>query len=142
MKVLVDTTVWSAAFRRSKVAPTAEAKELHCLVSDFEATLIGAIRQELLSGIKDEKQYSLLRDLMRAFPDKPIEREDYERAAEFLNTCRSKGIQGTNTDFLICAVAARGGHPIFTMDEDFLRYAKHLPIRLHRIGKSSMKVVR
>ena len=28
-------------------------------------------------------------------------------AAKFFNVCRSKGIQGSNTDFLICAVAVR-----------------------------------
>ena len=142
MKVLVDTTVWSSAFRRRISEPTAEAHELRRLVSNFEAGIIGPVRQELLSGIKDETQFSWLRDLMRAFPDEPIESEDYEHAAAFLNTCRSKGIQGSNTDFLLCAVAARVGHPIFTMDEDFGRYAKHLPISLHRIGKATMKVVR
>lgn len=39
-----------------------------------------------------------------------------ERAAEFYNHCRNKGVQGSNTDFLICAVAARFKTPIFTTD--------------------------
>ena len=137
MKILVDTTVWSSAFRRKNAEVAADAHELHRLVSNFEAAIIGPIRQELLSGIRDEKQYSWLRDLMRAFPDVPIESEDYEKAAVFLNTCRLKGVQGSNTDFLLCAVAARSGYLIFTMDEDFGRYAKYLPISLHQTGKAS-----
>ncbi len=137
MKILVDTTVWSWAFRRKNVDVDAEALELRRLIANFEAAIIGPVRQELLSGIKDARQYSWLRDLMRAFPDTAIESEDYERAAQFLNTCRSKGIQGSNTDFLICAVATRNGHPIFTMDKDFANYAKLLPISLHLVDNAS-----
>jgi hypothetical protein len=40
-----------------------------------------------------------------AFPDVPLLMEDYVTAANFFNLCRSKGIQGSSTDFLICAVA-------------------------------------
>ena len=57
--------------------------------------------------------------------------EDYEQAAEFFNTCRSKGLQGSNTDFLICAAAVRNNFPIYTTDHGFERYAQHLPIRLY-----------
>ena len=109
------------------------------LISRFEATLIGPIRQELLSGIKIESQYLQLRDLMRAFPDVPVEPADHERAASYLNTCRTKGIQGSNTDFLLCAVAARNGYSIFTMDHDFGRYGKYLPVRLHRVDGAQAK---
>jgi len=60
-----------------------------------------------------------------------LSREDYERAAEFYNTCRKSGIQGSQIDFLICAVAAGREIPIFTTDNDFLLYAKYLSISLH-----------
>ncbi len=43
----------------------------------------------------------------------------------------SKGVQGSNTDFLLCALSVRYDLAIFTIDEDFKNYAKHLPIRLH-----------
>ena len=66
----------------------------------------------------------------RAFPDVPITTDDYEQAASFYNLCRARGIQGSNTDFLICAIAARNDFAIFTMDEDFTRFAKVLPIAL------------
>ena len=142
MKTLVDTTVWSCAFRRNNREPAPEALELQRLITKFQAGIIGPVRQELLSGIKSESQFSWVRDLMRAFPDMPIETEDYERAATFLNTCRAKGIQGSNTDFLICAVAARVGYSIFTLDEDFNRFAKYLPVRLHRISNAHVKTIR
>jgi hypothetical protein len=43
----------------------------------------------------------------------------------------SKGIQSSNTDFLICAAAVRRGCAIFTTDGDFEQFATVLPMRLH-----------
>jgi hypothetical protein len=43
---------------------------------------------------------------MAEIPDFPILTEHYVTAARFFNLCRSKGIQGSNTDFLICVAAA------------------------------------
>ncbi len=62
-----------------------------------------------------------------------METTDYERAAEFLNLCSSQGIQGSNTDFLLCAVADRCGMAILTADESFPLYARYLPIVLHAL---------
>lgn len=35
---------------------------------------------------------------------------------------KAKGVQGSNTDFLICAVANRLKFPIFTTDNDFKKF--------------------
>ena len=51
-------------------------------------------------------------------------------AGEFSNRCREQGLQGSTTDFLICAVAATEPLQILTTDTDFLRYAQHLPLHL------------
>lgn len=132
MKVLVDTSVWSLALRRR--APGHESvDELRRLIAHGRAAMIGPIRQEILSGLRDGAAFSRLRDHLRAFPDEPVEAVDYERAAEHFNTCRTAGVQGSNTDFLLCAVAERHAMPILTTDVDFTRYASLLPIRLHRI---------
>lgn len=93
--------------------------------------MIGPIRQELLSGLREEAQYHRLKERLRAFPDEPLTVQDYELAARFGNQCRAAGIAGSAADFLICAVAAARNWPIFTTDKDFQQYAKALPIRLH-----------
>ena len=67
-----------------------------------------------------------------SFADLPILSEDYVEAARYFNLCRSKGIQGSNTDFLICAVSVRNDLPIYTTDKDFELFAKHIPIDLHK----------
>jgi predicted nucleic acid-binding protein len=132
MKVLVDTSVWSLALRRkSRPENESTSSELASLAEDGRVAMIGPIRQELLSGIKERAQFDRLREHLRAFADVEITSDDYEEAASFCNRCREKGIQGSNTDFLICAIAARNGFSIFTTDEDFTRFAKVLPIVLH-----------
>jgi len=130
MKVLVDASVWSLAFRRRAPAHPA-VDELRRLISHGRAAIVGPIRQEVLSGIRETAAFERLRDHLRAFLDEPLTEADYERAAECFNTCRARGLQGSNTDFLLCAIAERHGLPIFTTDDDFARYARVLPIVIH-----------
>ncbi|MBU4176641.1 MAG: type II toxin-antitoxin system VapC family toxin [Desulfurivibrionaceae bacterium] len=133
MKILVDTCVWSLALRRNETDKHALVEELTELVAELRVQLIGPIRQELLSGVKTKKQFSSLKKYLAAFPDLPLDSADFELAAEFFNLARSKGIQGSNTYYLICAVAHRHRLPIFTTDQDFERYASVLPIRLYQM---------
>ncbi len=132
MNVLVDTCIWSLALRRhspgTQVAYLEEFKEL---ISEARVRIIGPVRQEILSGIKSERQFEQLKHHLAAFPDVPITTEDFEQASHFFNLARSKGIQGSNTDFLICAVATRRNLSIFTVDQDFEQFQRVLPIRLH-----------
>lgn len=130
MKVLVDTSVWSLALRRRAPAHAA-VDVLRRLVADGRAAMVGPVRQELLSGIRDRVDFLRLRDHLRAFPDESIVTADYERAAECFSVCRAKGVQGSNTDFLLCAVAERHRLPILTTDEDFTQFARVLPVALH-----------
>ncbi len=135
MKVLVDTSVWSLALRRKRAAANDRIRAaLTALVEDGRVAIIGAIRQELLSGVREQAQFERLRDHLRAFPDTAVTTDDHEEAAVYFNRCRENGIQGSNTDFLICAAAVRNGFSIFTTDEDFPLFAKVLPIALHDIG--------
>lgn len=132
MKVLVDTSVWSLALRRGSDSEPGPVRELRSLIADNRVQMIGPIRQEILSGIREEGQFKELEVRLSAFPDLPLAPEDHVSAARFFNLCRRKGVQGSNTDFLICAVAVRHRFAIFTTDKDFALYAKHLPIVLHR----------
>jgi len=132
MKVLVDTPIWSLALRRkSHPANESTKSELASLIQDRRVAIIGPIRQELLSGIKERAQFDRLREYLHAFPDIEIAVDDYEDAASFYNLCQARGLQGSNTDFLICAIAVRNGFSIFSTDEDFTHFADVLPITLH-----------
>ena len=132
MKVLVDTSVWSLALRRREPENNQYVRELEELIKEVRVQLIGPVRQELLNGIKNKKQFNSLKKHLRAFEDLKIETEDYELASEFFNKARQQGIQGSNTDFLICAIAVRNKMSIFTTDKDFLNFQSILPVKLHK----------
>lgn len=130
--VLVDTCVWSIALRGAATADAQVVTELTQLIDDNQVKIIGAIRQELLSGYSDKQSYEKLRAKLQYFPNEPTLDVDYEAAAEYSNFCRAKGIQGSHTDYLICAVAIRAKLKIFTTDKDFDNYSKHLPLVFYR----------
>lgn len=135
MQVLVDTSVWSLALRRHKnqlsASESARVTSLRELIQDNRVRLIGPIRQQLLSGIREIEQFDKLREQLRAFPDEPLTTHDFEAAAHWSNQCRRRGVTGSAIDFLICAIATARGWEIFTIDADFRGYAKVIPIQLH-----------
>jgi predicted nucleic acid-binding protein len=138
MMVLVDTPVWSLALRRSAkdLNPPEQTRTaaLRELIRAGRAQLVGPVRQELLSGIRQEKTFRELRDYLRAFDEPVLEAADYEDAAHIANRCRSRGIAGSAIDFLLSAIAARRNWEIFTADRDFARYAKAFPLRLYELA--------
>lgn len=63
MKVLIDTPVWSLALRKKVINDNEQwvAKELAKLIENFEVAILGAIRQEVLSGISDDAKFQKLK---------------------------------------------------------------------------------
>ena len=131
MKVLVDSCIWSLALRRKHIEQSIYIDEFKELITEVRVQIIGAVRQEILSGIKLNKHFEILRSSLSAFDDLALSKADYETAANYFNLLRSKGIQGSNTDFLICAVSVNHELPIFTLDKDFTMFQKYIPIQLH-----------
>lgn len=130
MNVIVDTSVWSLALRRPDGPVSPRVGQLTELIQRGQVVMVGPVRQELLSGIRQGAQFARLRDRLRAFPDVLTEIADVEEAARMSNTCRAAGVQGSAVDFLICAVAARRRLAILTDDRDFDRYAMHVSVAL------------
>jgi predicted nucleic acid-binding protein len=125
MKVVVDTSVWSLALRRSDYNKNNPyVRELRELILEGRVQMLGPIRQELLSGIKYKEQFKKLRKILSSFPDFEVQSKDYEKAAELFNQCRKNGIQGSNTDFLICVIVINNNLGILTTDEDFSNFKK------------------
>jgi predicted nucleic acid-binding protein len=138
VNVLVDTSMWSLAFRRKAKGlnkwERLLAGELGELIRDGRTRILGPIRQELLSGIRTDTQFERLRTTLAVFPDEPVSTADYEAAAKTANDCISKGIAVSVVDMLICAVAIERGMSNFTTDPDFPRYSRILPLQLHTIS--------
>jgi hypothetical protein len=92
--------------------------------------MIGMIRMEILCGIRSEAMFQTMCEKLEAFSERSLDSEVFVTAARFLNLCRSKGIQGSNNDFIICACSTLWKMPILSKDKDFVGYRKILPIEL------------
>ena len=129
MNVLVDTCVWSKVLRTD--APDLELSALlKDLIVDNRTVLIGPIYQEILSGVRNKHDFKVLAEMLSSFDQLMLTMEIYKKAAENYNTCKSKGINGSHVDFLICAVAQHYNCGLFTIDSDFNLFAKHLSFTL------------
>jgi predicted nucleic acid-binding protein len=114
-----------------KITPNLNlTKQLKDFVNDGRVVMIGPIRQELLSGISNPSQFNKLKHTLSFFEDIILKTDHFVKAAEFSNLCRKNGIQGSTTDFLICAVSNLEKLSIFTVDNDFINYNKYLKIKL------------
>lgn len=132
--ILLDTSVLSMAFRRRH--PGNEERRVQVAVEAFMAGdaaigLPGIVLQEVLSGIRSEKQFVELRDhLVSAFAIVHPTTSDHVEAARLKNKCLAKGLNVSGIDCLIAAVAVAGDHELFAVDGDFVSIAKHAPLRL------------
>ena len=81
MNVLVDTSVWLLALRRSSRdlsgSEAAIVGELAELINEGCAKIIGLVRQEVLSGIKNPAPFTRLKDVIRSFPDERVDTSHY-----------------------------------------------------------------
>jgi predicted nucleic acid-binding protein len=139
---LVDSPAWSLALRRRQQAPRTDREraivdEINTLIQRQSAILIGAVRQELLSGLREPAQYDRLVIELRKQRDEACVVVDYEVAADFSNQCRRRGVQASLTDALVAAVAFRLEEDILSTDPDFEHLADILPIRLHALSRKT-----
>ena len=116
MRVLVDTPIWSYAFRSKKPEFTELVNKQIELIKNNNVLIIGVIKQEILSGYSDPNKFNKLETKMTAFENTQIVDDDYIQAAKFSTKCYTNGVHGLPTDFLFCAVAHRVGATIFTTD--------------------------
>src|SRR5260370_6658382 len=105
MMVIVEPTVWSLATRRRAVALSEQecrlTQGLDELVREGRVQLLGTVRQEVLSGIREDTQFQRVRKHLRFFEDVMLAAEDYEEAARMSNRCKRSGIASTAADMSI-----------------------------------------
>ena len=126
MKTIVDTCVWSLSLRRENQTRLASS-ELQMIAPLQEAIrygrvlMIGPIRQEILSGIRDKARFAKLQRLLDPFRDEEIAAEDFVEAARLFDLCKDRGVECGPVDILICAVAVRLQCDILTYDRGLKR---------------------
>ena len=95
--------------------------QLREAIKDGLAIIIGPVRQEILSGIRDRAHFTKTVGLLDPFLDEEVTSIDYVEAARFYNLCQNHGVQCGPVDILICAIAARNQYGILTSDQGLLR---------------------
>src|SRR5690348_9614100 len=122
MPVLIDTTVWSLALRRRRAALSTRERRIVAawreFVADGRAGLLGVVRQELLTGVRDAQAFDRLCEYTRYFDNLEPETADYEQAARCGNACVARGVAFSAIDMLICGVALQNRYEIMTLDAD------------------------
>lgn len=129
-RFIADTSVWSLFLSRSNPSNSDLKARLRAGILSDEVQMLGVIRQECLSGIKEREQYNRVREYLNGFPDLLATSDDHLMASEFHNSCRRNGLRGGCVEFLICAQSVSSGLPILTIDQNFQEYQKYLPISL------------
>ena len=133
MSLLVDTSVWSLAFRRDAQASTPEVSTLrHALEGADQVFTTGLVLQELLQGFAGPKVRNQLIERFAALGFLQPDREDHIEGAEIRNTCRRHGVQIGTIDAVLIQLALRHDLVLLSSDKDFQSAAKHINFRLWR----------
>ena len=133
MKVLVDTSVWSWAWRRDepKVHPAVAFLD-ECLDQEETVFTTGLILQELLQGFHGPRARNEILEGFAAIPLIIPQREDHIAAAEVRNNCRRHGVQVDTIDALLAQLCIRHELLMLTTDNDFAHLSRHAPLRIWR----------
>jgi len=129
--VLVDTSVWSLALRRSTAASEPEVQYLkEALTGSDVVVTTGLVLQELLQGFSGPKAKLQIIERFASLPLLQPGRDDHIAAAEIRNTCRRAGVQIGTIDALLVQLCVRHELILLTTDNDFTLAAKHCSLRV------------
>lgn len=130
MSLLVDTSVWSLAFRRYVDASAHAVEVLRTALEGADQVFTtGFILQELLQGFSGPKARSQLIERFAALAFLQPDRSDHIEAAEVRNTCRRKGVQIGTIDAVLIQLCLRHDLVLLSTDNDFRSASKHVKFR-------------
>ncbi len=135
MTLLVDTSVWSLAFRRDLKSTAPPVVALRAALGGSESIVTtGLILQELLQGFTGPRARNQIVERFTALPMLVPERRDYIEAAELRNLCRRAGVQLGTSDALLAQLCLRHELTLLSTDGDFTMAARHCPLRVWKPG--------
>ena len=131
MSLLVDTSVWSLAFRRDAALHEPEVDALlEALAGADMVFTTGLIVQELLQGFAGPKARKSIVERFEALTFTQPDWDDHIAAAELRNNCRRAGVQVGTVDAVLAQLCIRHGLMLLTTDQDFTHAAKHCKLKI------------
>jgi len=133
MTLLVDTSVWSLAFRRETPADVPEVAALARALAGVDLVVTtGVVLVELLTGMLPPRVERTLSEQLAPMNLIEPTRDDYLAAAALINECRRQGVQLKTVDAVIAQLAIANDLTLLTTDQDFTHAAEHIPLRVWR----------
>lgn len=134
-RFLVDTSVWSLAYRRDTPPDVSQVAALRsALVGGEYVAITGMVLLELLRGfLPPRAQDRIMNDLAALELIEPT-RDDYVEAARLANTCRRAGVQLGSVDALLAQLAISRDLEMLTTDRDFENAARVVPLQVWRLA--------
>lgn len=131
MTLLVDTSVWSLAFRRDGSTHEPEVLVLsEALAGAAAVYTTGLVLQELHQGFSGPRSAQAIIQRFQALPFISPDRQDHIAAAELRNVCRRAGVQIGTIDALLSQLCGRYDLTLLSTDQDFVHAARHVPFKL------------
>lgn len=131
MTLLVDTSVWSLAFRRDGESRGPQVDALRSALGGGEPIVTtGLILQELLQGFLGPRAGADIITRFAALPLTVPDRSDHIDAAELRTLCRRSGVQVGTIDALLARLCIRHELVLLTTDNDFVQAAAHCPLKV------------
>lgn len=131
MKVFVDTSVWSLAFRRDADSSAAEVLALRQALEGSDTVLTtGMVLQELLQGFSGPRARTAIIERFSALPLLTPDRQDHINAADLRNQCRRSGVQIGTIDALLAQLCIHHKLTLLTTDQDFSHASAHCSLRV------------
>ncbi len=122
--ILIDTSAWIEFFNNPKSDVSNKVKEL--IVNNAEVYLCPIIWQEILQGIKLDKDYKQIKYILSFFP--MLKNDSLiiaEKAVEIYRKTRNKGITiRKSNDCSIAAYAILNDLTLLQFDRDFVQMQK------------------
>lgn len=124
MRLFVDTSVWSLAFRRDAPPDVPEIEVLRRALHDGDLVFTtGLVLQELLQGFHGPRAKQRILADFAALPLLTPSRADHVEAASLRNACRRRGFQIGTIDALLAQLCLHHDLVLLTRDADFSRMA-------------------
>jgi len=131
MAFLVETSVWSLAYRRDAEQDAPEVAALRSALRSRDAVLTtGIVLLELLRGFVPPRAQDVIRHDLGVLEHVEPTWSDYADAAALSNTCRRHGVQLHSVDALLAQLAIANSLTLLTTDRDFARASAHIPLRV------------